>query len=104
MTEAVVEILLGSISVRLVPSLKAVETLSTDKGLGHLAERCRNLEFAAIKQVIVTGMGLTGNGAKELPELLYKAGLANLAPLCLDYLTILANGGQLPPTQAKTGE
>ncbi len=99
MTHAIVDIKLGEYSLQLMPSLAALEQLSNGSGLEDIAKKVSNLEFDAIKKVIIVGLGLSGNGAKELPQLIYQTGLTNLAPLCITYINLLANGGRLTPSE-----
>ena len=83
--------------VTLKPSLHAVKMLCTgDGGIGTMVQRVSMLDFNAILMVVVAGLGLSGNGTKDLPEKLYKTGLFKMSAVCIQYLNILANGGKPP--------
>lgn len=76
----------------LKPTLKACISLSNSKGgLTELVRRCADLEFSAIEQVIVAGLG---KASKDLQELIFKSGLMTLSSPCITYLHIIANGGK----------
>lgn len=88
-----VHITLGDTDVTLRPSLKAAMALSGRQGgIVDMVNRCVNLEFAAIHDVIVAGMG--GKTSKDLQQLIFEAGLGDLAAPCIQYLNVLANGGR----------
>lgn len=88
-----VVIKLGDQEVTLRPSLQAAITLSGGRGgMSVLTERCLNLEFAAIQSIIIAGMG--GKTSKDLPELIYQAGILDLSAPCIKFLHIVSNGGR----------
>lgn len=92
---------LGEHSVTLRPSLKAAITLSGQRGgITTMVQRCLDFEFDAIHTVVLAGLG--GENSKDLPELVYSAGIMNLAPICITFLHIVANGGR--PLGSDEGE
>lgn len=56
------------------------------------------LDMGAIEVVVAHGMGLTAHGQKtmNLPERIYETGVAKVATPCVEFLTILMNGGKRP--------
>lgn len=56
------------------------------------------LEPSAMETVIAFGMGLTPHGQKQmnLPEKIYETGYPIVAAPCIEFLTILMNGGKRP--------
>ena len=81
--------------VTLRPTLEACTTLSRIQGGIHAqVQRCLALEFDAILAVIVAGLGMRGNGSKDLPGKVFKSGLIQLSAPCISFLHIVANGGR----------
>ena len=96
-----VELKLGEQNVSLKPTLQAAIKLSgVQGGITRMVDRCLNLEFDAIHTVIAQGLG--GN-SKDLPGLIYDAGLINLSDPCIRFLHNLANGGR-PPANIQEGQ
>lgn len=88
-----VNINLAGNDIVLKPTLFAVTVLSRGSGgLTRLATRCLDLEFSAIQEVIVAGMG--GKGSKDLPEMIYQAGIINLSEVCIRFINNISNGGR----------
>lgn len=86
-------ITLGDQEVILKPTLKAATVLSNGQGgITRMVQRCLDFEFDAIHTVILAGLGM--KGSKDLFELIYQAGLINLAPHCIQFLHVVANGGR----------
>lgn len=84
---------LGEHEVTLRPTLKAAMTLSGQRGgITTMVQRCLDFEFDAIYTVVLAGLG--GENSKDLPELVYSAGLINLSAICIKFLHIVANGGR----------
>lgn len=84
---------LGEHEVVLRPTLKAAISLSSQRGgITTMVQRCLDFEFDAIHSVILAG--LEGKGSKDLPELVYSAGLINLSAICIKFLHVVANGGR----------
>ena len=54
------------------------------------------LDPAAIETILAFGMGLTAHGQKQmnLPEKIYETGYPKVAAPCIEFLTILMNGGK----------
>lgn len=95
---------LNGTEVILRPTMKACISLSSARGgMTVLTNRCLDMEFEAIQSVIVAGLG--GKTSKDLPELIYRAGLINLSADCIRFLHIVSNGGQPPGADAdESGE
>lgn len=88
-----VPVTLGEHDLVLRPTLKAATVLSSGRGgITTMTQRCLDLEFDAIQSVIVAGIG--GKMSKDLPELVFKAGLIDLSTVCITFLHVLANGGR----------
>lgn len=78
--------------VYLRPTLDAAIKLSSmPGGIAKVVDRCMSYEFDAILSVISYGLG---GPSKELPSVVYKTGMVTLAPACIHYLHVLANGGK----------
>ena len=79
--------------ITLCPTLKACMSLSNQRGgVTAMVQRCLDFEFDAIHSVIVAGMG--GKTSRDMPELIFKTGLVNLAAPCIEFLNNVANGGR----------
>ena len=88
-----IQIKLGENDIVLRPSLQACQALASVRGgIADMTSRCLNLEFDAIYQVVLAGMG--GTKSKDLPGLIYEAGLIPLSEPCIRFLQVVANGGQ----------
>jgi len=88
-----VEITLGDHQLVLKPTLQAAISLSSAQGgISTLVNRCLNLEFDALHQVIAAGLG---SNSKDLQQLIYTTGMIQVSPVCIKFLTILANGGRM---------
>lgn len=84
--------LVGHGEVTLRPTLDACRKLSgMPGGINKMIERCQSWEFDAIHLVIASGLG---SNAKELPDLIFRTGMLKLAPSCIDFLFVVANGGR----------
>ncbi len=81
------------------PTLHAVKILSQQGGLAGMIQRCSVLDFDAILMVTIAGLGLTGNGSKDLPEKIYRTGLFRMSAACIKFINVLANGGRPPGEQ-----
>jgi len=88
-----VVIKLGDTEVVLKPTLQAALTLSAGKGLMPLVRLCQDYDIESIINVIAAG---TGKRSKDMNELVFRAGMLELAPKCIRFLHSLANGGQYP--------
>jgi hypothetical protein len=90
-----VEIELGGEKRVLRPTLDAALTISRQNG-GILAatNAVGRFDFDVIVSVVTLGLGLKGNDAKAVPEMVFEAGLTNLIDPVSTYLTIIANGGK----------
>lgn len=82
---------LGGTEVVLKPTLQAALILSSGKGLMPLVSLCQNYDLETITNVIVAG---TGKRSRDLSELIFRAGMLELAPKCIRFLHSLANGGK----------
>lgn len=86
-------IVLDGTEQTLRPSLQACTALASRKGgITGLVSQCLEYNFDAIQSVVLAGLG--GKGWKTLPDDIFKAGLIKLAPDCIKFLHIVANGGQ----------
>lgn len=54
------------------------------------------LNAEAIEVIVAHGMELTQHGQKGLGEKIFRTGVAVVAAPCIEYLTILMNGGKKP--------
>lgn len=69
-------------------------------------EAAAKLDPSALEVVVAHGMGLTPNGQKQmnLPEKIYNTGIAKVATPCVEFLTLLMNGGKPLEEEAKSTE
>ncbi len=96
-----VEVVLGDHKLTLKPNLDAAIRLSgLPGGITKMVDRCLNYEFDAILSVITTGIG---KSSKDLPQLVFETGMVELSPICIKYLSIIANGGR-PMDEEEEGE
>lgn len=72
----------------------AISRLGQGGGLSSVYQKLNAWDFDTILAVIVAGMG--GKNPKELQGRVFKTGLFQLAPLCIEFVTIIANGGARP--------
>jgi Phage tail tube protein, GTA-gp10 len=96
----------------LEPSLEAciaLDKMAGPGGLASLAERCRNLSFETICEVIGHGLVIDGNKlggqhkAKLLPKAVYEAGVINVAEKAMQFVGIVWRGGkELPDDEDDT--
>lgn len=79
----------------LVPSVQACIAISRIGGGLHAAvQRCLQLDFDTICQVVTAGLGLNPQQAKLVPEAVYKTGLVGLSAPCIDFINVVSNGGR----------
>lgn len=76
----------------LKPTLDAAIRLSNmPGGINKMVDRCLNYEFDAILTVVQVGLG---ENSKDLPQIVFKTGMLELAPSCIEFLHVIANGGR----------
>jgi hypothetical protein len=89
----------------LVPTLDACVELSQlagPSGLVSIAERCNRLDFLMICAVIGAAIEIEGKklnpGQREklLPKAIYEAGVVGVAARCVEFITLVMNGGRSP--------
>lgn len=87
-------------TITLKPTLKAAMALSrVNGGLTALVGKCLAYDFDAIHKIIADGSGIN---SKDLPDLIFRTGLIELAPPCIRFIHILCNGGR--PLTEKEGD
>lgn len=80
--------------VVLRPSLKAATSLSRGYGgIVNLINKCGVYDFDTIVAVVTAGLGVQ---SKDIPDKCWRTGMIELAPMCIRYLHVLANGGRAP--------
>lgn len=92
--EGNVTIELGGQEMVLKPSLgaaMAISALGGNRGISEVLQRVVHYDVETVVKVIQAGLG---NNARELPDLVYKAGLSVLVPKLVTYITNLTNGGR----------
>lgn len=95
-----IELELDGQKVTLRPTLEACITISRLHGGANAAiERCMRMDWDTIRAVIVAGIG---RNAKELDQLIFKTGVFALSAPCIDFITIVNNGGR-PPIEEQEG-
>ena len=88
-----VTITLGGKEVVLRPSLDACLALSKAPGIDFWNQQVRARVMDAYKTVITAGLGMKGP-SKDMPELIYQAGLFDLMAPLLEFLNNVSNGGR----------
>lgn len=100
-----VEITLDGEVFYLKPTLAAAMTVSRQAGgIQAAINRCVQYDFDTIRSIVALGLGQMGQGSKDLPEKIWRTGLMDLAPLCIRYLHIVANGGRPPEAEQQQEE
>ena len=86
------------------PTLRAATEISRmTGGISGAIQRCASFDVDVIVRIVTLGLNLTPNGAKALPEKLYRTGYSEITPTCIRFLGILLNGGR-PPNEEDTDE
>jgi len=87
-----VEIELAGETVTLKPTLNACQTISRQAGgvIGAIQALGR-LDFDILVSVIALGLG---KKPKDIEEAVFDAGMAELNPKAIEFLTILSTGGR----------
>lgn len=98
---------LGDEEVTLKPTFLAATRIPKAFG-GYMPaiDAISKLDPNAMEVVVAHGMGLTPHGQKQmnLPERIYQTGYPLVAAPCIEFLTILMNGGKKPTeTEEATG-
>ena len=103
---ATVELKLGQKTYKLVPTYRVVEAVSQRFG-GHAKaiEAVSSLDVQAMVRIIQTATPkITDAEVKALPKLLFEAKLPVAAVPLIEFLAILANGGQPLPKPGENGD
>lgn len=85
----------------LEPSLEAcIEISKMAGGLNGAMERCRALHFDTLCMIVGAGLVIDGNRLNPrqrqdmLPKAIYEAGTIDIAAACMEFVTIVGNGGR----------
>lgn len=80
----------------LEPSLEAcIAVSSMAGGLRAAAERCSNLHFETVLNVLAAGLNLNPSQRdKMLPKAIYEAGIVKCSSWAIDFINIVGNGGR----------
>lgn len=90
-----VDIELNGETRTLKPSLRAAKGISQQFGGFQKAfDSIAALDLDTFIAVVALGLNVTGEDAKEIPDLVWRTGMPNLAEPIARYLSILANGGR----------
>lgn len=93
--EGDVAIMLDEKELFLTPSLGACMAISKlNGGLNAAVQRCLALDMDTICAVIIAGLGLNPTQAQKVPAAVYKTGLISLHGPCIDFISIVGNGGR----------
>lgn len=78
------------------PTLRAMQTICEAAGdWAQALTRCARYDVRMVCIVVAAGAGLTGKKAiEDCHEAVFKTGLDQVVPLCLDYLEALQRGGR----------
>lgn len=81
--------------VELKPTLQACIAISgIAGGLNAAVQRCLQLDFDTICQVVTAGLGLNPVQSRQVPDLVFRAGMMQLSGPCIDFINVVANGGR----------
>lgn len=95
-----IPITLDGKEMELVPTLDACIRISAiGGGISAASQRCRQLDFDTVCQIVSAGLGLNPVQAKTVPPAVYKTGLIAIAEACIDFCHVVANGGRPPEEQ-----
>lgn len=99
-----VEFELAGETVTLKPTFLAATRIPKQFG-GYMPaiDLVSKLDPAAMQSVIAHGMGLTNHGQKGLDDRIWRTGYAKVAAPCIEFLTVLMNGGK-KPNESETEE
>lgn len=90
-----VQITLGDQTRTLRPTLRAARAISQQfGGFRQAFESVAKFDLDVFIGVITVGLGVSGSDAKEIPDLVWEAGMPDLTEPVSRYLSILANGGR----------
>lgn len=79
------------------PTLKAAMAISrTNGGIVAAMQAIARMDLAVMNDVIAAGLDLDNEKRKDLPEKTFRTGPQNLVNVTVQFLAILANGGQPP--------
>lgn len=96
--EADVEITLNGETRKLKPSLDACMRISRlHGGSSNVVEHLVVGDFDTLCEVIALGLGV--NNDRDLKQSVYKSGVMQLRAPAIRFVTIVNNGGQLPPDE-----
>lgn len=74
-------------------------------GLVAAIQKCRNLDFDAIVDIISIGLGVNpGQKAKIIIPAVFRSGTMHLAADCILFIRTIANGGILPKDDGEEDE
>lgn len=97
----------GDEEVTLKPIYKAARGISKHFG-GYMPaiDAVSKLDPAALEVVIAFGADIPPSVQKnlKLPERIYETGIAKVAAPCIEFLTILMNGGKRPDEETEGGD
>lgn len=81
----------------LVPSLNACIRISRMAGgLNSAIQRCAQLDFETICEVVAAGLDANPVQAKKIPDAVFKTGMIGLHAKCIEFIHVVANGGRPP--------
>jgi hypothetical protein len=81
--------------VVLRPTLDAaLQASRIANGLTGAIDQCARYDLDTIIRVVALGLGLSGNGSKDLPDKVYRTGVHIVAGKCIRFLNVLSNGGK----------
>lgn len=82
-------------SRHLVPTMRAIRLISREYGgMVQAVAAVSAMRFDAIAFVVRHGLSLDDKEAKDLDDTVFAVGPMALMAPCIEYLTILANGGR----------
>lgn len=100
-----VPLILAGEEKTLRPTLRAATEISRMAGgIAGAIQRCANFDVDTLTRVVTLGLNLTPNGAKDLPEKLFKEGYHKVAPACIKYLGALLRGGRASEDDEEAGD
>lgn len=80
----------------------AISKLGGGMGPLNVIQRCRGLDFDTLVEVISIGTGYTSHDQKkQIAKALYAAGTMSVVGDCIEFITIVNNGGRRPDDEVE---
>lgn len=90
-----IEIELDGNILYLKPTLSACQRISSMRGgLNASIQKCLEMDFDVICQIISAGLNLNPVQSKMIPEAVFKAGVFDVSAKAIEFISVVGNGGR----------